>query len=90
MSENSSQLGPSAPLNTLNNGIENGDVNIESLANQRTANDDSASIPSVITQLLQMLEAAKARHSANLRTTAESSPLSDRTVTEDPSTDTVS
>lgn len=90
MSKNSSQLGPSAPLNTLNNGFENGNVDIESFANQRTANGDPASIPSVITQLLQMLEATKARHSANLHTTEESSPLSDRTVSEDPSTDTVS
>ncbi|XP_026802267.3 adenosylhomocysteinase like 2a isoform X1 [Pangasianodon hypophthalmus] len=81
MPENSSQLGPSAPPNTLNNEIDSGDV-----SNQRTANGDSASVPSVIALLLRMLEAAKARRSANLHSTEESSPSSDRTVSEDPST----
>ncbi|MCI4380249.1 hypothetical protein PGIGA_G00237630 [Pangasianodon gigas] len=84
MPENSSQLGPSAPPNTLNNEIDSGDV-----SNQRTANGDSASVPSVIALLLRMLEAAKARRSANLHSTEESSPSCDRTVSEDPSTDRV-
>lgn len=89
MLENSKQLGPSAPLMTLNNGMENGDC-IESLANQRTSNGDSACVPSIITQLLQMLETAKARRSANLHSTEESSPSRDRNVNEDPSTGGVS
>ncbi|MCJ8734351.1 hypothetical protein PDJAM_G00234280 [Pangasius djambal] len=84
MPENSSQLGPSAPPNTLNNEIDSGDV-----SSQRTANGDSASVPSVIALLLRMLEAAKARRSANLHSTEESSPSGDRTVSEDPSTDRV-
>ncbi|KAF4091137.1 hypothetical protein AMELA_G00033540 [Ameiurus melas] len=87
--ENSSQLGPSAPLTTLNNGIENSGVNIESLDSQKTANGNSASVPSVTAQLLRMLEAAKARRSGNLYSTEESSPLSDRAVSEDQRTDTV-
>lgn len=86
--ENISQLGPSAPLTTLNNGIENS--NIEYFASQKTANGDSVSVPSVTTQLLRMLEAAKARRLGNLHSTEESSPLSDRTVSQDPRTDRVS
>lgn len=90
MPENSSKLGSSAPLTKLNNGTENTDVYKESLANQRTANGDSASVPPVIAQLLRMLEVAKARHSANLHSTEESSSSCYRTVSEDPSTDKVS
>lgn len=88
--ENNSQLGPSAPVTTLNNGIENSDVNMEYFASQKTANGDSVSVPSVTTQLLRMLEAAKARRLGNLHSTEESSPLSDRTVSQDPRTDRVS
>ncbi|XP_017329293.1 adenosylhomocysteinase like 2a isoform X2 [Ictalurus punctatus] len=87
--ENNSQLGPSAPVTTLNNGIENSDVNMEYFASQKTANGDSVSVPSVTTQLLRMLEAAKARRLGNLHSTEESSPLSDRTVSQDPRTDRV-
>lgn len=87
---NSSQLGPSTPLTTLNNEIERGDVNMESLAIQRTANGNSASVSSFTAQLLRMLEAAKSRRSANLLNGEESSPSSDRHVREDHSTDTVS
>ncbi|KAM9470693.1 adenosylhomocysteinase like 2a isoform 2-T2 [Clarias gariepinus] len=86
MSEDSSQHGPSA-LNTPDNEINNGDVNIKSLVSQGTANLGSASIDSVIAQLLQMLEAAKARRSASLQRNEESSPFSNRTVSEELNTD---
>lgn len=90
MLENSSQTGLSAPLNTLNNGAKVMDVCTESTANQRTANADSAPVSSVIALLLRMLEAAKARRSVNLHRAVGSSPSSDRTVSEDPSTNQVS
>ncbi|XP_046706479.1 adenosylhomocysteinase like 2a isoform X2 [Silurus meridionalis] len=77
--ENSSQLGP---LITLNNGMER-----ESLSNQKTTDGDS--VPSVIARLLRMLEAAKSRRSAYSHTTKESSPPSDRTVSDHPHTDRV-
>lgn len=90
MSENSSQLGTSAPLTTLSDEIENSDVSEECTADQRTANDDSASEPPVIALLLRMLRTAKARYSGNLPSAEESFLSSDRTVSEDPSTDRVS
>ncbi|XP_026991626.2 adenosylhomocysteinase like 2a isoform X1 [Tachysurus fulvidraco] len=89
MLENSSQTGLSAPLNTLNNGAKVMDVCTESMDNQRTANADSATVSSVIALLLRMLEAAKARRSVNLHGAVGSSPSSDRTVSEDPSTNRV-
>lgn len=89
MSENSSQLGRSAPLTTLDNQTENSDVSNECSADQRTANGDSASEPPVIVQLLRMLRTAKARHSGNLHSTEESSLSRGTTISEDPSTDEV-
>ncbi|XP_058252382.1 adenosylhomocysteinase like 2a isoform X4 [Hemibagrus wyckioides] len=89
MPENSSHVGTSAPLITLNNGAEVRDVYTESTANQRTAEGESASVPSVIALLLRMLEAAKARGSVNSHGAEGPSPSGDRTVREDPSADRV-
>lgn len=90
MPENSSHVGTSAPLITLNNRAEVRDVYTESTANQRTAEGESASVPSVIALLLRMLEAAKARGSVNSHGADGPSPSSDGTVREDPSADRVS
>lgn len=90
MPENSSQLGPSALLNTPNNKMENVDISTESLANKRTSIGDPASIPPVIDQLLRMLEAAKTRRSGNQHSTDGSFPAGDGAVHEDPSTERVS